>query len=123
MEETNETVLTDEKWLVFILEQLLSNALKYTAKGSVHIYVNAEKQPTLIIEDTGIGIRQEDIPRLFDRGFTGYNGRLDKKASGLGLYLCREISQKLSISLSITSKVGHGTKVSLTFPAHTRLLD
>ncbi len=123
VEETNETVLTDEKWLVFILEQLLSNALKYTATGSVHIYVNAGKQPALIIEDTGIGIRQEDIPRLFERGFTGYNGRLDKKASGLGLYLCREISQKLSISLSITSEVGRGTKVSLTFPAHTRLLD
>lgn len=115
--------MTDEKWLVFILEQLLSNALKYTAAGGVHIYVNGGKQTTLVIEDTGIGIRKEDIPRLFERGFTGYNGRMDKKASGLGLYLCREISQKLSLSLSITSEVGRGTRVSLTFPAHTRLLD
>ncbi len=123
VEETTETVLTDEKWLVFILEQLLSNALKYTTSGGVHIYAISGKQTTLMIEDTGIGIRREDIPRLFERGFTGYNGRMDKKASGLGLYLCREISQKLSISLSITSEVGCGTKVSLTFPAHIQLLD
>lgn len=124
VEETEQTVLTDEKWLVFILEQLLSNALKYTASGGkVHIYTVTDGQTTLVIEDTGIGICKEDIPRLFERGFTGYNGRMDKKASGLGLYLCREIAGKLSVSLSITSEVGCGTKVSLTFPDHTLLLD
>lgn len=123
VEETDKTVLTDEKWLVFILEQLLSNALKYTAQGGVRIYADGVQKDTLIIEDTGIGIRQEDIPRLFERGFTGYNGRMDKKASGLGLYLCREIAANLSISLSITSSVGRGTKVSLQFPESGFLLE
>ena len=106
---TNYKVLTDEKWLVFVIEQLLSNAIKYTNKGKISIYPLEDKK--LVIEDTGIGISQEDIPRIFDKGFTGYNGRTDKKATGLGLYLCKNILDKLSHKISIESEVGVKTKV------------
>jgi signal transduction histidine kinase len=88
--EINFTILTDEKWLVFVIEQILSNALKYTNKGKISIYMDETKQKTLIIEDTGIGIAEEDLPRIFEKGFTGYNGRMDKKATGIGLYLCKK---------------------------------
>ena len=108
---TNYKVLTDEKWLVFVIEQLLSNAIKYTNKGKISIYPLEDKK--LVIEDTGIGISKEDIPRIFDKGFTGYNGRTDKKATGLGLYLCKNIIDKLSHKISIESEVGVKTKVIL----------
>lgn len=108
---TNYKVLTDEKWLVFVIEQLLSNAIKYTNKGKISIYPLEDKK--LVIEDTGIGISKEDIPRIFDKGFTGYNGRTDKKATGLGLYLCKNILDKLSHKISIESEVGVKTKVIL----------
>ena len=108
---TNYKVLTDEKWLVFVIEQLLSNAIKYTNKGKISIYSLENKK--LVIEDTGIGISKEDIPRIFDKGFTGYNGRTDKKATGLGLYLCKNILDKLSHKIYIESEVGVKTKVIL----------
>ena len=108
---TNYKVLTDEKWLVFVIEQLLSNAIKYTNKGKISIYSLENKK--LVIEDTGIGISKEDIPRIFDKGFTGYNGRTDKKATGLCLYLCKNILDKLSHKISIESEVGVKTKVIL----------
>lgn len=104
-------VLTDEKWLVFVIEQILSNALKYTSRGQISIY--KEEPATLVIADTGIGIAPEDLPRLGEKGFTGYNGRADKKATGLGLYLCRRILARLSHRMSITSAVGEGTTVKL----------
>lgn len=108
---TTYKVLTDEKWLVFVIEQLLSNAIKYTNKGKISIYPLEDKK--LVIEDTGIGISKEDIPRIFDKGFTGYNGRTDKKATGLGLYLCKNILDKLSHKISIESEVGVKTNVIL----------
>ena len=106
------TILTDEKLISFVIEQILSNALKYTKEGSIHIYLEGEK---LYIEDTGIGIKEEDLPRIFERGFTGYNGRMDKKASGLGLYLCKRIIDNLGYKISITSKLGQGTCVCIDF--------
>lgn len=102
-------VLTDEKWLLFVIEQILSNALKYTNEGSISIYVS--NNSTLVIEDTGIGIAAEDIPRLGDKGFTGYNGREYKRASGIGLFLCKKILNKLSHTIIIESTVGLGTRV------------
>ncbi|MBB6446907.1 sensor histidine kinase [Bacillus benzoevorans] len=103
------TVLTDEKWLLFVIEQILSNALKYTKEeGSISIYM---KEKLLIIEDTGIGIRAEDLPRVFEKGFTGYNGRSFFQSTGIGLYLCQQILTKLSHAISIESEVGKGTKV------------
>ena len=86
-EPVNTVVLTDEKWLSFVLEQVISNALKYTQSGTIAVYI--EKEKTLCIKDTGIGIAPQDLPRIFEKGYTGYNGRSDKKASGIGLYLCR----------------------------------
>lgn len=131
-EPTGEKVLTDEKWLVFVLEQILSNALKYiqpqsakTADGttepdgqepprgeenSISIYMEEDH---LVIEDTGIGIAAEDLPRVFEKGFTGYNGRADKKSTGIGLYLCKSVMDKLGHRIEIESEVGVGTKVSL----------
>ena len=105
--ETGRTVLTDEKWLGFVVGQLLSNALKYTPEGgTIRIYGDGE---TLAVADTGIGIREEDLPRVFEKGFTGYNGRAEKKSTGIGLYLCRRILTKLGHELTITSRPGQGT--------------
>lgn len=108
-EPSDGTVVTDEKWLQFAVEQILSNALKYTREGSIRIYV--EKPKTLCIKDTGIGIAPEDLPRIFEKGYTGYNGRRDKRASGLGLYLCKRICDNLGIGISVTSELDKGTTV------------
>ena len=103
--------MTDEMWLLFVIEQVLSNALKYTRSGEISITLEAPK--TLCIRDTGIGIAPEDLPRIFEKGFTGYNGRNDKKASGIGLYLCRRICSRLNHKIIITSKVDVGTEVRI----------
>ena len=103
-------VLTDEKWLLFIIEQILSNAIKYTQEGGVSIRV---QDKVLEIRDTGIGIAPEDVPRIFEKGFTGYNGRADKKSTGLGLYLCSLTAEKLSHKIWVESEVGQGTAVFL----------
>ncbi len=107
------TVVTDEKWLTFVIEQILSNALKYTKKGRISIYMAPEGSRTLVIEDTGIGIAPEDLPRIFENGFTGYNGRSDKKSTGIGLYLCKNVMGRLSHTISIESELGKGTRVRL----------
>ena len=109
-----ETFVTDEKWLAFVLEQLLSNALKYTKEGGIHIFLTDGN--TLYIADTGIGIAPEDLPRIFEKGYTGENGRLDRNASGLGLYLCNQVCERLSIGIRIESNLGKGTRVCLSFP-------
>jgi len=120
LEHLSASVVTDEKWFVFVLEQLLSNAIKYTKKGGIRIFsdtiqTNSAIKTTLIIEDTGIGIYPEDLPRIFERSYTGYNGRTDKKASGLGLYLCKKILTKLGHAIAITSVPEQGTRVTITF--------
>lgn len=109
-------VLTDEKWLRFVIEQVLSNALKYTRSGQVTI--SLEGEATLVIADTGIGIAPEDLPRVFDRGFTGCNGRVDQRSSGIGLYLCRRILKQLGHGIRITSAPGQGTRVYLDLEQH-----
>ena len=112
----NYTVITDEKWLGFVVEQVLSNALKYTPQGSVSIYM--EPDGVLCIRDTGIGVAPEDLPRVFEKGYTGYNGRSHRKASGLGLYLCREILTRLGHSVSAESQVDHGTTIRIDLRQH-----
>jgi len=112
-EDLNCDVLTDEKWLGFVIEQILSNALKYTNEGEISIYMDGNSPHTLVIEDTGMGIEPEDLPRIFEKGFTGYRGRLDKKSTGIGLYLCKRILDKLSHTIAIESVVGKGTKVKI----------
>ena len=111
--DLEETVITDEKWLRFILEQVLFNAIKYTQSGKITILAS---QNRLIISDTGIGILPEDLPRVFDKGYTGVNGRLQQRASGLGLYLSQKTAQKIGSKLTIDSVVGQGTQVTITFP-------
>lgn len=105
-------VLTDEKWLGFVIEQILSNALKYTPKGSISIYWEVD---CLVIADTGIGIRKEDLPRVCEMGYTGYNGHADKRSTGIGLYLCSRTLKKLGHGFSITSEEGCGTRVTIRF--------
>ena len=120
-QETGRTVLTDGKWLSFVVEQLLSNALKYTpAGGAVRIYGDGE---TLVIADTGIGIREEDLPRIFEKGFTGYNGRTGQKSTGIGLYLCRRVTEKLGHDLTIVSRPGQGTIARLDLSRERRIME
>lgn len=107
----NATVITDEKWLLFVVEQVLSNALKYTHTGGVTICMEAPK--TLCIRDTGMGIAPEDLPRIFEQGFTGHLGRDDKKASGIGLYLCKRICQNLGHGISAESVPSKGTTIRI----------
>ena len=134
-ESISQDVLTDEKWLGFVIGQILSNALKYTRTGGIRIYLekklsldtddvsisignddcNKVENLTLVIEDTGIGIRAEDIPRIFEKGYTGVNGRDDNRATGIGLYLSNKIMRKLGHRLYITSTEGKGTKVFFEF--------
>ena len=111
-------VLTDEKWLSFVIEQVLSNALKYTACGQITI--DMETPSTLCIRDTGIGIAPEDLPRVFEKSYTGYNGRTDKKASGIGLYLCKRICDNLGHRITIDSTLDSGTVVRIDL-AHEQI--
>lgn len=102
--------VTDQKWLAFVVEQLLSNALKYTPGGGrISIGLERGLPLTLTVADTGIGILPEDLPRIFERGYTGRNGRADKKSTGIGLYLSRRILDKLGHSISARSQVGQGS--------------
>ena len=113
--KTSQYIVTDEKWLQFVLEQVLSNALKYTKDGGMIFIYTEEKEnkKCLVIEDSGIGIQAEDLPRVFEKGFTGYNGRADKKSTGIGLYMCKKIMERLNHQIWIESEVDKGTKVYL----------
>lgn len=113
---TEARVISDEKWLVFVIEQILSNSLKYTREGSVGIYMTEPK--TLCIRDTGIGISPEDLPRVFEKGYTGRNGRDDMRASGLGLYLCRRVCAKLGHGISAVSVPDEGTEIRIDLSSY-----
>jgi hypothetical protein len=104
-------VLTDEKWLSFVIEQIISNAVKYTTTGGISISLSEDK--VLCVEDSGIGINPEDLPRIFENGYTGFNGREQKEASGIGLYLCRRICENLGHKIWAESTPGEGTKIYL----------
>lgn len=118
---TDVKILTDEKWLRFVIEQVLSNSIKYTREGSVTITVTPEK--VLKIADTGIGIAPEDVPRIFEKGFTGYNGRLGRKSTGLGLYLCKTACSRLSHKISAESEPGKGTVISIDLSSEKAIMD
>lgn len=112
------TVYTDEKWTAFILGQLLQNSARYRGEAPVITIASHPlgKQLQLTVEDNGLGIPTHELPRVFDRGFTGSNGRLRGGSTGMGLYLCRKLAEFLEIDLQLTSQEGQGTKVTLTFP-------
>lgn len=108
-----KTVVSDEKWLGFVVGQVISNAVKYTNSGGIEIYF--EEPQTLCVKDTGIGISPEDLPRIFEKGYTGLNGRIDEKASGIGLYLCDKICRKLGHKITAESnKNGTVIRIFLT---------
>lgn len=107
----NTTVISDEKWLLFVVEQVLSNALKYTAAGGVTITL--ENPKTLCITDTGMGIAPEDLPRIFQQGYTGAAGRRDAQASGIGLYLCKRVCDSLGHGITAQSALGKGTVIRI----------
>ena len=114
-------VISDKKWLSFAFEQILGNSVKYSSAGgeiTIETYENK-----LVIEDNGMGIKEEDLPRIFEKGFTGFNGRYEKKSSGLGLYLCKKTLDKLGHHIEISSTVGKGTRVEITFPKEDTLRD
>ena len=118
---TERKVVTDEKWLTFVIEQLLSNAVKYSIQGAVQIDVVDEANWSYLrIQDQGIGIQKEDIPRIFEQGYTGYNGHADKRSTGIGLYLCRQVLAKLGHTIRIESEVGKGTTVWVGFSTKKR---
>ncbi len=108
---TEYKVLSDDKWLSFVIEQVLSNAVKYTKNGGIKVYM--DEPGILCIEDTGIGISAEDLPRIFENGYTGFNGREDKRASGIGLYLCKRICDNLGHKIYAESEPGVGTKIRI----------
>ena len=110
-------VISDSQWLTILIEQILSNALKYTENGKIAIQYLEDKH-ALEIRDTGIGIRSEDIPKIFDRGYSGFNGRMNEKSSGLGLYLARKISERLNIQIEVESKLSKGSVFRLVFPTN-----
>ena len=113
LHDLDHTIVTDKKWFLVILEQVLSNSLKYTKEGSIEIYFHEDR---LYIKDTGLGIQNADLLRVFERGFSGYNGRLTQQSSGLGLYLSKKIADQLGHKIAIDSQVGQGTTVSIAFP-------
>ena len=115
-EETALRVLTDEKWISFVLGQIITNAVKYSDKGSITISACEDEHNTyLSVKDEGIGISPEDLPRVFERGYTGYNGRADKKSTGIGLFLCKSVTRMLGHKIQISSEPGKGTEVTIIF--------
>ena len=113
VQATGIQVISDTKWMGLVIEQLLTNAVKYTRRGFVKVYA---QDGALVVEDSGIGISPDELPRVFERGFTGLNGRGQRHSSGLGLYLCRQITQKLGHVLRLESEQGKGTRAVLCFP-------
>ena len=112
LHDLDKEIVTDKKWLLVVIEQIISNSLKYTKEGGLEIYMEGQE---LCIKDTGIGIKNSDVLRVFERGFSGYNGRLTQQSSGLGLYLSKKISEELGHQIRIESEVGTGTTVRIKF--------
>ena len=112
LHDLDKEIVTDKKWLRVVIEQIISNSLKYTKEGGLEIYMEGQE---LCIKDTGIGIKNSDVLRVFERGFSGYNGRLTQQSSGLGLYLSKKISEEMGHQIRIESEVGKGTIVRIQF--------
>ena len=112
LHDLDKEIVTDKKWLRVVIEQIISNSLKYTKEGGLEIYMEGQE---LCIKDTGIGIKNREVLRVFERGFSGYNGRLTQQSSGLGLYLSKKISEELGHQIRIESEVGKGTIVRIQF--------
>ena len=110
-------VISDTKWLSILIEQILANAIKYTESGTIQITFE-EDSNTLKIRDTGIGIRSEDLSKIFDRGYSGFNGRINEKSSGLGLYLVKTIANVINVKVNVQSTLNVGSVFSIRFPSN-----
>lgn len=123
LHDLDKTVYTDSKWCIFILNQIIQNSIKYSKKEDKKIEIYSEEKKdsvTLLVKDNGIGIKEKDISRVFEKGFTGENGRLiGKKSTGIGLYLCKKLCDKLDLGIKLYSKEGEGTVVKITFPVNS----
>ena len=109
-EDIDEVIATDAKWFGILVEQIVSNAVKYTKNGTVSIkMIKNGDEKTLEIKDSGIGISEQDLPKIFDRGYSGFNGRMNQKSSGIGLFLAKQIANKIFVDIDVESKVGEGT--------------
>lgn len=113
-EPIQQDVISDARWLSILIEQILSNAIKYTECGAISITYRADRK-ALCIRDTGIGIRSEDLNKIFDRGYSGFNGRMNEKSSGLGLYLARKISEILNVEIQVESELNVGSVFAIIF--------
>ena len=120
MHDLDRSIVTDKKWLLVVIEQILSNSLKYTNSGGIEIYMEDQE---LCIKDTGIGIKNSDVLRVFERGYSGYNGHMTQQSSGLGLYLTQKISQELGHQIRIESELGQGTTVRIKFAEVNLLIE
>ena len=124
MNDCNNSVLTDEKWLEFIVMQIINNAVQYKSNDILELKIcsiESNNGVKLIISDNGIGILESDIPRIFDKGYTGRNGRKNNSSTGLGLYLCKKLCSKLQLSFYIESKEEEYTKVTIGFPRNSMI--
>ena len=123
LENLDLQVYTDSKWCIFILNQIIQNSIKYKKDGNSILQINAKENKenvVLNIKDNGIGIKQEELEKVFEKGFTGTNGRIDgKKSTGMGLYLCKKLCEKLGLSIEIESKKDKYTQVKITFPKNS----
>lgn len=118
-ENLDVIVLSDAKWLEFILNQILTNSVKYSDKPNACIKISAQKNENnvvLSIEDNGVGIKQSELPKIFDKGFTGTNGRKNQRSTGIGLYICKKLCDKLGLAVSAYSRLNEGTTINITFP-------
>ena len=120
----SQTVYGDPKWLEFILGQLIANSIKYKKETLTLTFSTREEQDNVLlyVSDDGIGIPESELPRIFEKGFTGTNGRSYAKSTGIGLYLCRKLCNKMHLSISASSASGQGTTIQITFPKDSRLL-
>lgn len=108
-------IITDARWATILIEQILANALKYTNSGKITLSFDRDKN-ALKVKDTGIGIKSEDINKIFDRGYSGFNGRINEKSSGIGLYLVKKIAILLNIKIEVCSTVNVGSEFIICFP-------
>ena len=114
-ENQDTQIITDPNWCSILIEQIISNSIKYTKNGVVKIKFNEETN-SLLIKDNGIGIPKDDVPKIFNRGYSGFNGRLNEKSTGIGLFIAKKIANRLNITLKLESEYKKGTQVLLTFP-------
>lgn len=123
-EDLEENVFSDAKWLEFILNQLLTNSVKYSNKPDARVKISAQRMENgivLEIEDNGIGIKDNELSRIFDKGFTGTNGRINERSTGMGLYICKKLCDKLGHGIKASSIYGKGTTVSIVFPKNSMM--